>query len=108
MAWAYQVYREDNVATAIGALAPGVADLRGAAVATSVVVVDDIPDGHKVATAAIAAGAPVTKYGIPIGTALRAIPVGSWVHLHNVRSAHDERSSHLDVVTGAPSDIDYL
>ena len=42
--------------------------------------------GHKLARAPIAAGAPVIKYGAPIGRATRAIAPGDHVHLHNLAS----------------------
>jgi galactarate dehydratase len=41
---------------------------------------DRVPQGHKVALVDIAAGAPVLRYGIPIGHALQDISAGSWVH----------------------------
>ena len=41
---------------------------------------DRVPQGHKVALVDFAPGAPVLRYGIPIGYAARAIPAGSWVH----------------------------
>jgi galactarate dehydratase len=41
---------------------------------------EKVPQGHKVALVDIAAGAPVRRYNVPIGTALRDIPAGSWVH----------------------------
>jgi L-alanine-DL-glutamate epimerase-like enolase superfamily enzyme len=41
---------------------------------------DRVPQGHKVALVDIAAGAPVLRYGIPIGHALKDIEAGSWVH----------------------------
>lgn len=43
-------------------------------------LVDRVPQGHKVALADIAAGAPVLRYGIAIGYALQAIRAGAWVH----------------------------
>ena len=49
----------------------------------------------------------IIKYAIPIGRATADIPAGSWVHLHVMRSNYDERSSHLDVRTGAPKDTKY-
>ena len=55
----------------------------------------------------VPAGAEVVKYGVRIGIATRDIRRGGWVHLHVMRSAYDERSSHLDAVTGAPRDIRY-
>ena len=45
--------------------------------------------------------------GVVIGRATADIPAGSWVHLHVMCSNYDDRSSHLDVVTGAPKDIRY-
>ena len=47
------------------------------------------------------------KYGIPIGKATADIIKGQWVHLHCMKSNYDERSAHLDVITGAPKDIEY-
>ncbi len=41
---------------------------------------DRVPQGHKVALQDMAAGAPVLRYGIPIGHAAQAIAAGSWVH----------------------------
>jgi len=41
---------------------------------------DRVPQGHKVALVDIAADAPVLRYGIPIGHALKDIAAGSWVH----------------------------
>ncbi len=43
-----------------------------------------IPPGHKVATHALAAGAPVKRYNQIIGFAKRAIAAGEHVHLHNL------------------------
>jgi len=43
-----------------------------------------VPPGHKVATRAIAKGAPVKRYNQIIGFASRAIAPGDHVHLHNL------------------------
>ncbi|WP_419409858.1 UxaA family hydrolase [Primorskyibacter sp. 2E107] len=45
---------------------------------------DDIPPGHKLATQAIARGAPVLKYNCVIGFAGADVPPGTYVHTHNV------------------------
>lgn len=45
-----------------------------------------VPLGHKVARIALAAGAPVLKYGAPIGSTTRPIDAGEHVHLHNMKS----------------------
>jgi altronate hydrolase len=43
-----------------------------------------VPPGHKVATRAVAAGAPVRRYNQIIGFASRPISPGEHVHLHNL------------------------
>lgn len=104
---AFQIALEDNVATALCELAPGEVTLRGDAGTPSVTAAEKIPVGHKLALGPIAEGARIVKYGVPIGCATRAIAPGQWVHLHCMRSLYDERSSHLDVLTGAPQDTKY-
>jgi SAF domain len=73
----------DNVATALEPLDNGSSLAIGGA---TIAVCDRIPQGHKVAIQAIAAGAAVVKYGSPIGTATMEIPAGAHVHTHNVAS----------------------
>lgn len=46
-----------------------------------------VPQGHKFALIAHAPGAPVIKYGQPIGRATAAIQPGAHVHSHNLRTA---------------------
>lgn len=46
----------------------------------------DLGFGHKLALAAIPAGAKVIKYGAPIGSATADIALGDYVHNHNVAS----------------------
>ena len=50
-----------------------------------------VPAGHKVAAAAIRAGAAVVKYGQPIGVAACAIAAGDHVHTHNLGMGCFER-----------------
>ena len=52
----------------------------GTVLADGVVLLNRVPQGHKVALIALPAGCPVLRYGIPIGHALQSIPAGSWVH----------------------------
>jgi len=47
---------------------------------------DDIPLGHKVALADLAAGAGVIKYGVDIGRVAAAIRRGEHVHVHNLKT----------------------
>lgn len=104
---AFQIDLSDNVATALKPLEKGVVRLRGDASGTAVEAVEHVPAGHKIALKDIEAGEDIVKYGVVIGRAVKAIPRGSWVHLHNIRSVYDERSCHLDAVTGAPRDTRY-
>ena len=66
----------DNVAIVAndGGLPPGTALPGGPTLR------ERVPQGHKVALVDIAAGAPVLRYGIPIGHALEDIAAGRWVH----------------------------
>lgn len=81
------LHRDDNVAVALTNLR------RGQEVSVSVdggvltvVLVDDIPFGHKFAIRDIPTGGFVVKYGEVIGVATRPIKVGEHVHVHNVKS----------------------
>ena len=71
-----RMHPQDNVAIVAndGGLAAGVV------LASGLVLRDRVPQGHKVALVDLAADAPVLRYGIPIGHAIKAIPAGSWVH----------------------------
>ena len=50
---------------------------------------DTVPVGHKIAIAAMAAGAAVVKFGQPIGLATQNIAAGDHVHSHNC-AYHDD------------------
>ena len=66
---------EDNVAIIAnqGGLSPGVE------FASGLRLVEQIPQGHKVALEDIPAGAAIKRYGEVIGHAVSAIAKGSWV-----------------------------
>lgn len=51
-----------------------------------IVLMQDIPAGHKFALEDIPEGGRVIKYGCPIGFASEKIEKGSHVHVHNVRT----------------------
>ncbi len=103
----FQVNPADNVATALDDLAPGRVQVLGASAGMELAAVEEILLGHKIALRRIEAEEPITKFGVPIGLATATIAPGAWVHLHNCRSQVDERSSHLDVKTGAALDTTY-
>ena len=71
-----RMHERDNVA--IVANNGGLAE--GTVLSDGLVLRERVPQGHKVALVAIAAKAPVFRYGIAIGYALNEIPAGSWVH----------------------------
>jgi altronate hydrolase len=73
---ALRLDRRDNVLVAVTPV-PVSSRVEG------VVAVADIPAGHKLASAAIAVGEPVRKFGQIIGFASQAIRVGEHVHEHN-------------------------
>ena len=53
----------------------------------TVTATSHIGHGHKIALTPVASGAPVMKYGFPIGVATQAIGVGDHVHSHNLATA---------------------
>ena len=60
---AFQINREDNVATALTPLVPGPVELRGDACAPEVEAVTEVPMGHKIALRDIRNGEDIVKYG---------------------------------------------
>ena len=103
----FRIDSRDNVATALDEVTPGAVQVHGEGGIPTIEAVEPVPKGHKLGLEAIPAGALIIKYGVPIGEATAAIPQGAWVHLHCLKSRYDERSSHLDVHTGAPLDTHY-
>ena len=71
-----RMHARDNVA--IVANQGGLAT--GTVLSDGITLRDQVPQGHKVALVDIASGAPVLRYGIPIGFAMQDIAAGSWVH----------------------------
>jgi altronate hydrolase len=65
----------------------------------------DVPAGHKIAIAPIAAGAAILKYGQTIGFAREIIAPGEHVHLHNVVVRDFDRAYEYCVDAGS---IDYV
>lgn len=100
---AVRIHPDDNVATLLDDARPGIVQIVGSE-RLEITATEPIAAGHKIALRAVAANAPILKYGFPIGHATRDLTTGEWVHLHNLASNYDERSSTLDVETGAPTD----
>lgn len=73
----------DNIAVARLEIAEGtVLQVAG----KSVTLLRAMGFGHKIALREIAAGERIVKYGAPIGRATDAIPLGGYVHSHNLAS----------------------
>ncbi len=85
MTRAIRLDARDNVAVATATLAAG--DEVAFDGAAAVTVAEPIPVGHKFAVDAIEVDERVYKYGEVIGIAIRSIPVGAHVHVHNLLSA---------------------
>lgn len=82
---------KDNVATAVRHLSSGERiDIRGQE-KESLILNDDIPEGHKLALRDIMRDDYVIKYGEVIGKATASISRGSHVHVHNVGSIRGKR-----------------
>ncbi len=75
------LHPDDDVAVARAAIPSGTR----LTIADGVVTTrSDIPGGHKIARHEVAAGAPVRRYGQPIGLASIRIEPGQHVHTHNL------------------------
>jgi hypothetical protein len=74
---------DDNVGVAIRDLAAGTeVEVDG----LRLVAQDAIPFGHKMALRPLQPGEKVIKFGVPVGSATRAIEPGMHVHVHNIQS----------------------
>ena len=87
---AIQIDERDNVATVTGDARKGetveILSPDGEVILRAKPV-DDIAFGHKLSLRRIGKGEEIMKYGEVIGVASRDIPLGEWVHTHNVDSA---------------------
>lgn len=52
----------------------------------TVVALNAIPQGHKIALKDFALNETIIKYGYPIGHATEPIKKGSWIHTHNIKT----------------------
>ncbi|MGE4283065.1 MAG: UxaA family hydrolase [Clostridia bacterium] len=103
----YLVNVDDNVVTALETIEKGTVELIGIKKGEILFVSQHVAQGHKVALCDICKNDGIIKYGTKIGVATRDIKKGQWVHLHNMKSCYDERSSNIDAVTGKVLDTKY-
>ncbi len=78
-----KIHQEDNVIVAITNIPKQTAiEVDG----RWITVQQDIPQGHKIAIQEIETGECIRKYGHTIGYAKQTIAVGTWVHVHNLKT----------------------
>ena len=94
-----RMHASDNVAIVAndGGLAAG------AVLPSGLVLKDKVPQGHKVALVDLKADAPVLRYGIPIGFALKDIAAGSWVHERLLKMPEARELTNLPISTVKPA-----
>src|ERR1700690_1180372 len=71
----------DNLCVTVRKLAAGTRVTHGL---RTVELAGPVPQGHKIALAAIAVGEPAIKFGQIIGFASGPIRPGEWIHTHNL------------------------
>ncbi len=82
------MHPEDNVATVLSDVDAGQeVEVEGAGKPLRIEAGEDVPFGHKIALASIAAQKKIKKYGETIGIATSAIKPGMHVHVHNIKSS---------------------
>ena len=76
---------------------------QGAVLPCGLALRDRVPQGHKVALVDLGTDAPVLRYGIPIGYALKDIPAGSWVHERLLKMPEARGLDKLPMATVKPA-----
>jgi galactarate dehydratase len=66
---------------------------------------DQVPQGHKVALVDVPAEAPVLRYGVVIGYALKDIAAGSWVHERLLKMPSARSLDDLPIATVKPDPL---
>jgi galactarate dehydratase len=74
----------------------------GATFADGLVLVDNVPQGHKVALADLAEGDAIVRYNVVIGYAQKALARGSWVHERVMRMPTAPELEGLPIATVKP------
>ena len=80
----------------------------GTVFADGLVLRDKVPQGHKLSLVDIAVGAPVRRYNVVIGTAVRDIPAGSWVHERLLQMPQARSLTGLPMATEKPAPLPRL
>lgn len=85
------INKNDNVAVALVPVEKGE---RFTFEGESVVALENIPQGHKMALANLPSGTRIIKYGFPIGHVTADVPAGGWIHTQNVKTDLSEESDY--------------
>ena len=93
-----QVSPKDNVAIVVNALGLPA----GTEFPDGLVLNQFVPQGHKMALADVAEGAPIIRYGEVIGYAIGNIKRGDWINENNVRMAAPPPLEALEMATRPP------
>ena len=93
-----RMHERDNVAIVAndGGLAAGTV------LSSGPTLLERVPQGHKVALVDLPEGAPVLRYNVAIGYALKDIPAGSWVHERLLRMPAARTLENLPIATIKP------
>jgi galactarate dehydratase len=96
-----RVHPHDNVAIVVndGGLP------EGAVFPDGLVLRERIPQGHKVALIDLAENAPVVRYDVIIGYALKDLPKGSWINEHVIRMPEPPGLEDLPIATRTAPDM---
>ena len=96
-----QVHPQDNVAIIVneGGLQAG------ATFDCGLVLVESVPEAHKVALADVGADEPIVRYGVVIGYAERPIVKGAWVHEDGMRLPEPPELNCLPISTAVPEPL---
>ena len=62
---------------------------------------EDVGTGHKLARFSGQPGDKVIKYGAPIGSLIRPVAAGDWIHFHNMKSDYIDAHTRAGLAHGA-------
>lgn len=77
----------------------------GTVLPSGLVLVDKVPQAHKVALADIPEGGAICRYNVVIGYALKPIPAGSWVHERLLQMPEARSLEGLPIATVKPPEL---
>ena len=83
-----KINENDNVVVALNTILSGeTVSVEVEGEVKSVTALEEIPAGHKMAICDIPRGGEVIKYGYRIGNVREPVKAGTWIHVHNVKTA---------------------